>query len=51
MRLEKPQIGAQGTALQRVEALERYLYRLVSELEAELEALEEQKGEDHEEGL
>ena len=40
MILEKPPIHGRGTTEQRLTALERYLYRLVQELEAVLEELE-----------
>lgn len=41
MRLERPPIDREGEPAQRLSDLERYLYRLVLELEAALESLEE----------
>ena len=41
MNLERPSLQAQGSLEQRVSALERYLYRLVQDLEEILEQLEE----------
>lgn len=40
MKLEKPGLPIGGDLKTRVETLERYLYRLVWELEAALEILE-----------
>jgi len=42
LRIEKPEIQPKGESVEQgLDRLERYLYRLVSELEMELEALEE----------
>ena len=41
MQLEKPQLHGGGDLKTRLETLERYLYRLVWELETILEGLEE----------
>lgn len=41
MTLERPSLQGQGSLEQRVSALERYLYRLVQNLEDILEQLEE----------
>ncbi len=47
MTLERPSLQGQGSLEQRVSALERYLYRLVQDLEDILEQLEE-GGQDNE---
>ena len=44
MTLEKPRLNTGGDLNQRVQALERYLYRLVEELEAVIRELEEEYG-------
>lgn len=44
MTLEKPSLSRGGDLSQRVDALERYLYRLVGELEAIMEEMEEEHG-------
>lgn len=43
MHLEKPSLSTGGDLKTRVENLERYLYRLVWELEGALEALEKKR--------
>ena len=43
MHLEKPSLSTGGDLKTRVENLERYLYRLVWELEGALEALEKKE--------
>lgn len=44
MNLEKPQLNSNGDLKERVDALERYLYRLVWELETILQEREEDHG-------
>ncbi len=46
MKLEKPQLHSNGDLQERVNALERYLYRLVWDLEGIIEELEEKNGKD-----
>lgn len=44
MKLEQPRIVPAGDLKARVEYLERFIFRLVQELQAALEQLEQQKG-------
>lgn len=44
MKLEQPRIIPTGDLEARVEYLEKYVFRLVQELQAALEQLERQKG-------
>lgn len=44
MKLEQPKIRQSGDLKERVEFLERYLYRLVAEIQIALDALEKMKG-------
>ena len=46
MKLEKPQLHSSGDLKERVETLERYLYRLVFDLEGIIGELEEKNGKD-----
>lgn len=43
MHLEKPRLHGEGDLKSRLEAMERYLYRLVWELETILETMEGEK--------
>ena len=44
MKLEKPQLQQKGDLKDRVDTLERYLYRLVWDLEGIIQELEEKYG-------
>ncbi len=46
MKLEKPQLHGNGDLQERVGTLERYLYRLVWDLEGIIRELEEKYGKD-----
>lgn len=43
MKLEQPKINTGGNLAQRVEYLERYIYRLTNELQMALNALEQEQ--------
>ena len=44
MKLEKPQLHGTGDVKERLDTLERYLYRLVWDLEGIIQELEEKHG-------
>ncbi len=46
MTLEKPRLHGSGDLKERVDSLERYLYRLVYDLEGIIQELEEKHGEE-----